>query len=217
MLLCLRGGSHQEVCMENTEENSPNLSFFYCRNIGMVALFFPIGSCWCNKEAGIEQSKKLTIALISFPVRDCLLSFPRENELQPLIQPFCCWHRVRAQSMLLAYMNEGEKSTIYMIWETVEREKGIACLPLLTSQGDDDKIRLLTKDTLKAPTLLASSVNVYSLVLTVVKKEGSGTDRYGSRGDKPSFPASILRQRLSKLCTSCLSGIFSWHMPSNSV
>lgn len=75
----------------------------------------------------------------------------------------------------------------------MKREKGIACLPLLTSQGDEDKIRLFTKSTLEAATPLASFVNVYSLVLSVVKKERSGTDRYGSRENKPSFPAFILR------------------------
>lgn len=77
----------------------------------------------------------------------------------------------------------------------MEREKGIACLPFLTSQGDDDKIRLFTKSTLKAATLLASSVNVYYLVLRLDTKEDSETDRYGNRGDKSSFPVSILRQR----------------------
>lgn len=36
-------------------------------------------------------------------------------------------------------MNEGEEGTIYKVWESVEREKRIACLLLLTSQGDEDK------------------------------------------------------------------------------
>ena len=86
----------------------------------------------------------------------------------------------------------------------MEKENGVAYLSLLTSQGDEDKIRLFTESTLKAATLLTSSVNIYSLVLGLVRKEVLRIDRFGSRGDERSFPASVLRERESKLCTSFL-------------
>lgn len=78
----------------------------------------------------------------------------------------------------------------------MERKKGIAYLPLLISQGDEDKIRSFTKSTLQAAIPLTSPINTYSFVLRLVRRAGSGLDLCESRRDKPRvFLSALLGQR----------------------
>lgn len=78
--------------------------------------------------------------------------------------------------MFVECVNKGEKSIFYMIVGDCGEKRGIAYMLLLISQGGEDKTRLLTKSTLKVATPLASHVNAYSLVLSLVRRAGSGLE-----------------------------------------